>query len=115
MSEIQQDGEAPGPEPEKRRWSRWWLLALAIPILLRIALPEIVRRAVESNASAAIRGTVTVGDVDLQLWRAQVDLKDVAVRGESVHDGADTAEPLIAIGRLGLGVGEFGPSRFSQI
>ena len=104
MSEIQQDGEAPGPEPEKRRWSRWWLLALAIPILLRIALPEIVRRAVESNASAAIRGTVTVGDVDLQLWRGQVDLKDVAVRGESVHDGADTAEPLIAIGRLGLGL-----------
>lgn len=104
MSEIQQDGEAPGPEPEKRRWSRWWLLALAIPILLRIALPEIVRRAVESNASAAIRGTVTVGDVDLQLWRGQVDLKDVAVRGESVHDGADTAVPLIAIGRLGLGL-----------
>ncbi|MBU6281619.1 DUF748 domain-containing protein [bacterium] len=99
MAEHSEAVEPPASTPAKRPWSRWWLLVPAILVAFRVALPEIVRRAVESNAASAIHGQVTVGDVDLALWRGHVDLKEVAIRPAT----ADAA-PLVFIARLGLGL-----------
>ena len=50
------------------RWRRW-LIALAVLVLLRAALPEVLRRVIVSQASEALHAQVDVGDVDLRLWR----------------------------------------------
>ncbi|MGD9762343.1 MAG: DUF748 domain-containing protein [Candidatus Binatia bacterium] len=68
-----------------RRW-RWLLVAVAAVILIRAALPEALRRAAESQASAALHAQVEVGDVDLTLWRLGVALEDVAVRAAAQPD-----------------------------
>src|SRR6185369_13477150 len=54
-----------------RRWggsgrARWIALAALVLLLaVRIALPSIVRSQIESQARAAVAGTLAVGDVDL--------------------------------------------------
>ncbi len=61
------------------RW-RWWLVALGVLIAVRVALPEILRRVIISQASEQLHARVDVGDVDLRLWRGGVALEDVAIR-----------------------------------
>lgn len=61
------------------RW-RWWLVAAAVLLVVRAALPEVLRRVIVSQASQALNARVDVGDVDLRLWRGGVALEDVAVR-----------------------------------
>ena len=67
------------------RW-RWWLIALAILLVIRAALPEILRRVIVAQASEALNARVDVGDVDLRLWRGGVALEDVAVREKGAAD-----------------------------
>lgn len=61
------------------RW-RWWLIALGVVLVIRAALPEILRRVIVSQASQALNARVDVGDVDLRLWRGGIALEHVAVR-----------------------------------
>ena len=61
------------------RW-RWWLVAVAVVIAARVALPEILRRVLISQASKALHAQVEVGDVDLFLLHGDVALKDVSIR-----------------------------------
>lgn len=69
-----------GPWRERAyRW-RWWLAALGLLLVVRAALPEVLRRVIISQASEALHAKVDVGDVDLRLWRGGVALEDVAVR-----------------------------------
>ncbi len=70
------------------RW-RWWLIAGAVLLVVRAALPEVLRRVIISQASQALNARVDVGDVDLSLWRGGVALEDVAVRAK----GAPTPPP----------------------
>jgi uncharacterized protein involved in outer membrane biogenesis len=67
------------------RW-RWWLVALGILLVIRAALPEILRRVIVGQASEALNARVDVGDVDLRLWRGGVALEDVAVREKGAPD-----------------------------
>jgi len=77
------------------RWRR--LIALIILVLLfRAVLPEILRYVIASQASKATRANVTIGDVDLELYRGGIALMDVAVR-----ERGSTAPP--AAGAVGLG------------
>jgi uncharacterized protein involved in outer membrane biogenesis len=61
------------------RW-RWWILAVAVVIAVRAALPEILRRVLISQASEALKARVEVGDVDLFLLHGDVALENVSVR-----------------------------------
>ena len=69
------------------RWRRW-LIALAVLVALRAALPEVLRRVIVSQASQALHAQVDVGDVSLSFWRGGVALSDVAVRAASVNPSA---------------------------
>jgi hypothetical protein len=62
-----------------RRW-RWWIAAIALLIVVRVALPIVLRRVIVSQASQALHARVDVGDVDLALYKGGMTLKDVAVR-----------------------------------
>src|SRR5215470_2180752 len=79
-------GQAPSAEDAPRSWRRrlhrwrWWLLALALIIAVRVALPFVLRRVIASQASQALHARVDVGDVDLALYKGGVALRDVAVR-----------------------------------
>jgi hypothetical protein len=84
------------------RWRRW-LIALAILLVVRVALPEVLRRVIASQASQALNAKVTVGDVDLRLWRGGIALEDVAVRAagdttpeEAAAADAETAPPAFS-------------------
>lgn len=80
-------------------------IALALLIVLRMALPEVLRRVAERQASAALQARVEIGDVDLALLRAGVVLEDVAVRElEDPPPGAEAVPPLVAWKRLAVRV-----------
>jgi hypothetical protein len=69
-------------------WRRRWVRVLAISVILlivvlRLALPEIIRRVALSQANAVIAGRLDIGDVDLWLLRGALALERVAVRGET--------------------------------
>lgn len=69
-------------------WRRRWVRVLAISVIvlivvLRLALPEIIRRVALAQANAAIAGRLDIGDVDLWLLRGALALERVAVRGET--------------------------------
>jgi hypothetical protein len=67
---------------------RWWLAGVALVLLvLRVVLPEVVRRVAESQASERLRARVRIGDVDLALLRGAVALEDVAVRPAALPEG----------------------------
>jgi hypothetical protein len=73
---------------------RHWLLTalLVIAVLVRAALPVVLRRVVAEQAQAAVHGRVEVGDVDLWLLWGGLALDDVALlddAGESVLVGWD--------------------------
>ncbi|HJQ85030.1 MAG TPA: AsmA family protein, partial [Candidatus Binatia bacterium] len=82
-------------------------VVLAIVVLLlvvRIALPSILRRVIVSQADGAVAGHLAVGDVDLWLLRGALALEDVALRDEGA---AETARPLVAFRRMYVNVGWF--------
>jgi hypothetical protein len=89
------------------RWWHWrrWIAAVSVLLLIRAALPQILRRVTIAQASQFLRAQVDVGDVDLALYRGGIALKDVAVRSAvpATHD-ADKPPPLIAWKRLDLEV-----------
>ena len=60
------------------RWRRW-LVVLLVLVVVRLALPEVLRRVLISQASQALQARVEVGDVDLSLLRGGVALEDVAI------------------------------------
>ncbi len=74
---------------------RFWLILLALVVVIRIALPYVLRPIIESQASTALSARVSVGDVDLALLRGGVALEDVAVRtGPAPEPAPEAAEPL---------------------
>lgn len=84
---------------------RFWLVALGVALVLRIALPYALRPILESQASAAINARVDIGDVDLALYRAGIALEDVAVRPAGWTPETDTGDPpLIAWTRFATAV-----------
>jgi Domain of Unknown Function (DUF748) len=89
----------------RRRW-----VVLGILLLLRLALPPVARRVMESRASTLLNARVTIGDVDFALWRGLVALDDVAVRpplppGE--EKGAEAEPALIAWKRFAVNLAWF--------
>jgi hypothetical protein len=77
-----------------RRW--WWAILLALVVIVRAGLPEILRTQIESRGSEALHAVVRVGDVDLSLLSGGVALDDVSVRAID----AQPEDPLIAWKRL---------------
>jgi len=73
-----------------RRW--WWAILALLIVILRIALPSIVRSQIETRASETLNANVKVGDVTLRLLRGFVALDDVTVRAK---DAAPDDESLI--------------------
>ncbi len=74
---------------------------VALALVVRALLPVVLRRVLVAQASKALGAPVTIGDVDLALWRCGVALDDVAVRAP----GAEAAAPpLIGWKRLALSV-----------
>ena len=77
---------------------RRWLVLLGVLVVLRAALPEVVRRVLVSQLSQRLRTRVDVGDVDLALHRGGVALEDVALYAPD----APGAPPVIAWKRLAV-------------
>jgi hypothetical protein len=85
------------------RHRRRILIALgALVLVVRVALPSVLRRVIESQANAAVAGRVTVGDVDLYLLRGAVALDDVALRFENAPP---ENPPVVAFKRFYVNVG----------
>jgi len=79
---------------------RWWLAGLlGVAVLVRAALPEIIRRQAETRASELLHARVQIGDVDLWLLGGAVALEDVTVRPAGAPDAApapDEEQPVVA-------------------
>src|SRR5262249_9697925 len=91
--------------PARLRSRRLWLVVLGAILVLRIALPYVVRPVLAWQASKATNARVDIGDVDLALYRAGIALNDVAVRPAGwtpEHDNGDP--PLISWKRLAVAV-----------
>ena len=80
-----------------RRW--WWAILLVVILLVRAALPEVLRRQIETRASDALHATVRVGNVDLALLTGGVALEDVSVRAT---DAAPDDDPLVGWKRFAV-------------
>src|SRR5262245_43526516 len=87
--------------PPGLRRRRLLLLAFAVLLAVRAALPTVVRRNLETRASEMLHARVTIGDVDLALLRGGVALEDVAVRAA---DAPATDVPLVAWKRFAVSV-----------
>src|SRR5437867_11526585 len=90
------------------RRRRRWLVALAILVVLRAALPVGLRALLASQAGKLLEARVEIGDVDLALLRGAIALKDVAVwpgttaPAPSSSPGAEP--PLVAWKRFAVNV-----------
>jgi hypothetical protein len=84
----------------KRR--RWLVAVVALALVVRALLPVVLRRVLTAQASKALGATVTIGDVDLALWRCGIALDDVAVRAPGAAEAGEP--PLIGWKRLALSV-----------
>jgi hypothetical protein len=80
-----------------RRW--WWAILLALVVIVRLALPSILRSQIETRASEALHAKVHVGDVDLAILSGGVALNDVSVRA---LDAAPDDESLIGWKRFAV-------------
>lgn len=65
-----------------RPWRRWIIFVLVL-VVVRLALPFVLRLVIASQASKALHARVEVGGVDLALYKLGVALKDVAVYAAS--------------------------------
>lgn len=81
---------------------RWLVAVVALAFVVRALLPVVVRRVLTAQASKALGASVTIGDVDLALWRCGIALDDVAVRAPGAAEAAEP--PLIGWKRLALSV-----------
>src|SRR5213080_1975248 len=90
------------------RRRRRWLVALAIVVVLRAALPAGLRVLLASQAGKLLRARVEIGDVDLALLRGAIALKDVAVRpgaaAPAPSSGPGAEPPLVAWKRFAVNV-----------
>jgi hypothetical protein len=77
-------------------------LLLVVALVLRAALPLVVRSQLVKQANQAVAGSVEVRDVDLWLMRGAVALNDVVLRGE---DAPPSAPPLVALHRFYVNIG----------
>jgi hypothetical protein len=62
---------------------------VALGIVARLALPDIVRGQLERRLSQALAVPVTIGDVDLGLLTGLVALEDIAIANPPGHGGED--------------------------
>ena len=84
-------GAPDSPRPAASRSRRRLAIALAalfVLVALRAALPEVLRRVIQSKASAALGRQVRLDDVDLGLFAGRVLLKGLAVGGPGPPSGA---------------------------
>src|SRR5213593_1543605 len=79
---------------------RRWLILLGALLVVRAALPEVVRRVLVSQVSQRLRTRVEIGDVDLALHRGGVALKDVALYSPTPL--APEEPPLVAWQRFAV-------------
>lgn len=79
--------EPSSPRPWWRR-RRWIVLASLVLLLvaIRVALPHVLRRVIESQASSFLAGTVTVADVDLSLLQGAVEVHGFELIGDAATD-----------------------------
>jgi uncharacterized protein involved in outer membrane biogenesis len=86
----------------RRNRRRILITVVTLALVVRIALPYVVRRVAESQANAIVAGQVAIGDVDLYLLRGGVALDDVALR----MDGAPPERaPFLAFKRFYVSIG----------
>ena len=82
-----------------------WVWVLGAVLLLRAALPLVLRPIVAGQASKALHARVEIGDLDLSLLRGGIALEDVAVRPATATPDAPGGElPLVAWKRFALQV-----------
>jgi hypothetical protein len=90
------------------RRRRPWIIAVVVVLVLRAALPLVLRHVLASQATKALHTRVDIGDVDLSLLRGGVALKDVAVYASTApaatEGGAPAEPPLIAWKRFAVGI-----------
>jgi hypothetical protein len=84
--------ETPIPRPFWRR--RWLWAVVATLVVLRAAVPEVVRQVLVSRAAETLKTRVEVGDVDLAFMRGGVTLEDVALYSPAPEAAGDP--PLVA-------------------
>jgi Domain of Unknown Function (DUF748) len=99
--EAHPDGPAARPWYRQPRIVVGLVLALLL-LTLRVGLPAILRSQIEKQASAALAGRLTVGDVDLWLILGGVALKDLALRLENAEPDQP---PLLTVKRLYVRLG----------
>ena len=67
-------------------WRRWWAIAAYVLIVLlvgvRLALPYVLRRVIESQGEAFLAGKVKVANVDLWLLHGAVAIEGVELLGD---------------------------------
>lgn len=91
--------------PRAPRWSRrrtgilFGLLALGVGI--RIALPELVRWQIESQASKTLGRKVEVADVDLGLVMGRASIEGLAVGGPDLVAPVDPASSVVRCASVG--------------
>jgi Domain of Unknown Function (DUF748) len=85
-----------------RSWRLWLAMAVVAVVVVRVALPIVLRRVIVSQASGALGTRVDVGDVDLSLLAGGVALDDVAVWEHREPAAGET--PIIAWKRLAADV-----------
>ncbi|TMA47699.1 MAG: DUF748 domain-containing protein, partial [Deltaproteobacteria bacterium] len=101
--------ESRGPRwPALLRRRRRWIIATVVVLVLRAALPLVLRHVLASQATKALHTRVDIGDVDLSLLRGGAALKDVAVYASTApaatEDGVPAEPPLIAWKRFAVGI-----------
>src|SRR4051794_18012401 len=66
---------------------RWSIVALvALVLAVELATPSVVRYAIMSQASKALRTKVRVGQVDMSFWSGRIRIQDLAVLAPSAAD-----------------------------
>lgn len=80
------------------RRRRWIVLAGVVLLLVavRVALPHVLRRVLESQASSFLAGTVTVADVDLWLLQGAVEVQGFELIGDAAPAAPADAAPSAA-------------------
>ncbi|MBY0280262.1 hypothetical protein K2Z84_33435, partial [Candidatus Binatia bacterium] len=74
------------PVRGRPRWRRWWAIALYVVVALvigvRVALPYVLRRVIETQGETFLAGRVKVANVDLWLLRGAVAVEGVELIGD---------------------------------
>jgi len=93
LSEPSSESSSERPWWRRRRWIVLASLVLLL-VAIRVALPHVLRRVIESQASSFLAGTVTVADVDLSLLQGAVAVHGFELIGDAAPvASADAAAP----------------------